>query len=58
VVGLILGLAQQSPGNLGVGLGLIPFLLLILVGSFMLGVREQVEAVQETIAGEGEESEA
>jgi hypothetical protein len=58
VVGLILCLAQQSPGNLGVGLGLIPFLLLILVGSFMLGVREQVEAVQETIAGEGEESEA
>jgi energy-coupling factor transport system substrate-specific component len=56
VVGLILGLAQQSPGNLGVGLGLIPFLLLILVGSFMLGVREQVEAVEETMAAEREES--
>ena len=58
IVGLILGLAQRAPGNLGVGLGLIPFLILILVGSYMLGVREQVEAVQEAIAGEGEESEA
>jgi energy-coupling factor transport system substrate-specific component len=58
VVGLILGLAKQAPGNLGVGLGLIPFLLIILVGSFMLGVREQVEAVQEAIATEGDESEA
>jgi energy-coupling factor transport system substrate-specific component len=58
VVGLILGLAERAPGNLGVGLGLIPFLLLILVGSFMLGVREQVEAVQEAIATEGDESEA
>jgi energy-coupling factor transport system substrate-specific component len=58
VVGLTLGLAERAPGNLGVGLGLIPFLLLILVGSFMLGVREQVEAVQEAIATEGDESEA
>src|SRR5215212_9985615 len=58
VVGLILGLAQQTPGNLGVGLGLIPFLLLILVGSFMLGVREQIESVEETMAAESEESEA
>ena len=58
VVGLILGLAERAPGNLGIGLGLIPFLLLILVGSFMLGVREQVEAVEETMAAEGEESEA
>ncbi len=58
VVGLILGLAEQAPGNLGVGLGLIPFLLVILVGSFMLGVREQVEAVEESMAAEGEESEA
>jgi energy-coupling factor transport system substrate-specific component len=58
VVGLILGLARQTPGNLGVGLGLIPFLLVILVGSFMLGVREQVEAVEETMAAEAEESEA
>src|SRR5215203_192127 len=58
VVGLILGLAQQAPGNLGVGLGLIPFLLLILVGSFMLGVREQIEAVEESMAAESEESRA
>jgi hypothetical protein len=58
IVGLLLGLAQQTPGNLGVGLGLIPFLLLILVGSFMLGVREQVESVEETMAAEGEESRA
>jgi len=56
VVGLILGLAKQAPGNLGIGLGLIPFLLLILVGSFMLGVREQVEAVEESMAAEAEES--
>ena len=58
VVGLILGLSQQAPGGLGIGLGLIPFLLLILVGSFMLGVREQVESVEETMAAEGEESRA
>jgi fucose permease len=58
IVGLILGLAQQTPGNLGVGLGLIPFLLLILVGSFMLGVREQIESVEETMAAESEESRA
>jgi energy-coupling factor transport system substrate-specific component len=57
-VGLILGLTQQAPGGLGIGLGLIPFLLLILVGSFMLGVREQVESVEETMAAEGEESRA
>src|SRR5215210_903349 len=56
VVGLILGLAQQAPGNLSVGIGLIPFLLVILIGSFMLGVREQVEAVEETMAAEAEES--
>jgi energy-coupling factor transport system substrate-specific component len=58
VVGLILGLSQQAPGGLGIGLGLIPFLILILVGSFMLGGREQVEAVEETVAAEGEESRA
>jgi energy-coupling factor transport system substrate-specific component len=59
VVGLILGLARQAPGNLGIGLGLIPFLLLILVGSFMLGGREVVEAVhEEAMAAEGEETRA
>jgi energy-coupling factor transport system substrate-specific component len=59
VVGLILGLAQQAPGGLGIGLGLIPFLILILAGSFMLGGREVVEAAhEETMAAEGEESRA
>jgi hypothetical protein len=41
-----------------VGLALIPFLIVIVVGAFMLGGREQVEAVEEMIAGEGEESRA
>jgi energy-coupling factor transport system substrate-specific component len=58
VVGLIISLAEQAPGGLGIGLGLIPFLLLVLVGSFMLGGREQVEAAEEMIAAEGEETEA
>jgi energy-coupling factor transport system substrate-specific component len=57
-VGLILGLGQQAPVNVGIGIGLIPFFLLILVGSFMLGVREQIEAVEETMAAESEESRA
>ncbi len=47
VAGLVLGLTEQAPGGLGIGLGLVPFLLLILVGSFMLGGRDQVEAIQE-----------
>jgi hypothetical protein len=54
VVGLILGLSQQAPGGLGIGLALVPFLIAIVVGAFMLGGREQVEAAQEMIAGEGE----
>ncbi|MBA2781778.1 MAG: QueT transporter family protein [Actinomycetota bacterium] len=58
VVGLILGLSQQAPGGLGIGLALVPFLIAIVVGAFMLGGREQVEAAQEMIAGEGEEAEA
>ena len=58
LVGLLLGLGAQAPQNLGVGLAVIPFLILVLVGSFMLGGREQVEAVEETIAAEGEESRA
>jgi energy-coupling factor transport system substrate-specific component len=58
VVGLIIGLSEEAPGGLGIGLGLIPFLLLVLAGSFMLGGREQVEAAEEMIATEGEESEA
>jgi energy-coupling factor transport system substrate-specific component len=61
VVGLILGLSglsQQALGGLGIELGMIPFLLLVVVGSFMLGVREQVESVEETMAAEAEESRA
>ena len=58
VVGLILGLSGAAPGGLGIGLGLIPFLLLVVVGSFMLGGREQVEAAEEALAAEGEQTEA
>jgi hypothetical protein len=42
---------------LGLGVGLIPFLLLVLIGSFMLGGREQIEAAEEEMAA-GEESRA
>jgi fucose permease len=56
VVGLILGLSQQAPGGLGIRLALIPFLIVIVVGAFMLGGREQVEAAEELIASEGEEA--
>jgi energy-coupling factor transport system substrate-specific component len=58
LVGLLLSLSARAPGNLGVGLAVIPFLLLIIIGSFMLGGREQVEAVEESIAAGGEGSEA
>jgi energy-coupling factor transport system substrate-specific component len=58
VVGLILSLTGASPMGAGVGLALIPFLIAIVVGALMLGGREQVEAAQEMMAGEGEESEA
>lgn len=58
VVGLILSLTGAAPMGAGVGLALIPFLIVIVVGALMLGGREQVEAAQEMIAGEGEESEA
>jgi energy-coupling factor transport system substrate-specific component len=56
-VGLFLGLSAEQPQGLGIGLGLLPFLLLVVVGSFMLGGREQVEAAQEMITAEDEESE-
>jgi energy-coupling factor transport system substrate-specific component len=56
VVGLILSLTGASPMGAGVGLALIPFLIAIVVGAFMLGGREQVEAAEEMIASEGEES--
>ena len=58
VVGLILSLTGASPMGAGLGLALIPFLIVIVVGAFMLGGREQVEAAEEMMAGEGEESEA
>ena len=70
VVGLALGLGLYEQnlaaagftaggaGAAGIGLGLIPFLILIVVASFMLGGREQVEAIKETKAAEGEESRA
>jgi energy-coupling factor transport system substrate-specific component len=58
VVGLILSLTGASPMGAGVGLALIPFLIVIVVGALMLGGREQIEAAEEMIAGEGEESEA
>ena len=57
LVGLLLGLGAQAPQNLGVGLAVIPFLILILVGSFMLGGREQVEAMEQAVGAEEEGSE-
>jgi hypothetical protein len=39
-----------------VGIVLIPFMIAILVGAFMLGGREQVEAAQEMLEGEGSEA--
>jgi energy-coupling factor transport system substrate-specific component len=57
VVGLLLASAGGgAPGGLGVGLGLIPFLVLIVVGSFMLGGREQVEAAQQEEAEDAQTS--
>ena len=53
VVGLLLG-AGAAPGGLGVGLGLIPFLIAIVVASFLLGGREQVEAAHEEVAADSE----
>lgn len=41
------GFASGGAGGLAIGLGLIPFLVLIVAGSLMLGGREQVEAAQE-----------
>jgi energy-coupling factor transport system substrate-specific component len=52
------GITAGGAGAVGIGLGLVPFLILIVVASFMLGGREQVEAVEETIAAEGKESKA
>jgi energy-coupling factor transport system substrate-specific component len=52
VVGLSIGFFQQVLGGMGTALGLVPFLLLVLVGAFMLGGREQVEAAEELIESE------
>ena len=41
------GFATGGAGAVGIGIGLIPFLILIIVASFMLGGREQVEAAEE-----------
>lgn len=41
------GFAAGGAGGIGIGLGLIPFLVLIIIASFMLGGREQVEAAEE-----------
>jgi energy-coupling factor transport system substrate-specific component len=57
VVGLILSLTGAAPMGVGIGLGLVPFLLLILIGSFMLGGREQVEAIQQELDEEHAEEE-
>ena len=40
------------------GVSNVPFLILIVVASFMLGGREQVEAAEGEIVAEGEESRA
>jgi energy-coupling factor transport system substrate-specific component len=56
VVGLIIGFFQQALGGVGIALGLLPFLVVILVGAFMLGGREQVEAAREQIEGETSEA--
>ncbi len=56
VVGLILGLTGAAPGGLGIGFGVGLLLILTLVGAFLLGGREQVEAAEELMAAEGSEA--
>jgi energy-coupling factor transport system substrate-specific component len=56
VVGLIIGFFQQALGGVDTALGVFPFLVVILVGAFMLGGREQVEAAREQIEGETSEA--
>lgn len=43
------GFASGGAGGIGIGLALLPFLVLIVVASFMLGGREQVEAAEEEV---------
>jgi len=56
VVGLVLSLTGASPMGAGVGLALIPFLVVILIGAFMLGGREQVEAAEKLMESETSET--
>ncbi len=51
-VDLILSLTGASPMGAGVGLALVPFLIAILIGAFMLSGREQVEAAHAMMEGE------
>jgi energy-coupling factor transport system substrate-specific component len=49
------GFSPESAGQLrglGIGLGLIPFLIAIVIASFLLGGREQVEAAEEEVAAD------
>ena len=58
---LVVGLLIEGGGFGGgvtVGVALIPFLVLVVVGTFLLGGREQVEAVEEGMAAEGAGPEA
>jgi energy-coupling factor transport system substrate-specific component len=57
VVGLLIE-AGGYGGGVTVGVALIPFLLLVVVGTYLLGGREQVEAVEELMAAEEAEPEA
>jgi energy-coupling factor transport system substrate-specific component len=41
------GFASGGAGGIGIGIGLIPFLILTIVAGFLLGGREQVEAAEE-----------
>lgn len=56
VVGLIFGLSSKNPGAPGVVIGVALFLIVVVVASFMLGGREQVEAAEEMVDTEGRET--
>jgi energy-coupling factor transport system substrate-specific component len=51
VTGLLIE-AGGFGGGVTVGLALIPFLVLVVAGAFLLGGREQVEAAEEMMAAE------
>ena len=52
LTGVILGTSGAAPAGVGIGLALLPFLILVIVGSFMLGGREQAETIQEEMSAE------